>query len=80
MKAKKETRTATKHTGVVKKPLKFSALVVEQGAVKLYVFVAKASVLYGSFSINRRVEAKDKDEGYQRILSLARVDAITNYQ
>lgn len=74
---KKKTQTTTKHRGIVKKPLKFTALAIQQEAATLYVFVSKASALYDSFSINRRVEAKD--EGYQRTLSLSRVEAITRY-
>jgi DGQHR domain-containing protein len=43
----------------------------------LYLFKAKASLLYEALSINRRIP--DKDEGYQRVLSLSRVQAITRY-
>jgi DGQHR domain-containing protein len=74
---KEHTQATTKHGGVVKKPLKFTAIEINQGAVKLYAFVAKASTLYDSFSINRRIEGKD--EGYQRALSVSRVEAITRY-
>jgi len=74
---KKNTQTTTKHAGVIRKPLKFTALEIQQGATKLYAFVTKASTLYNSFSINRRVEGKD--EGYQRALSLSRVESITRY-
>lgn len=74
---KRENQTTTKHEGVVKKPLKFASLEIQQGATKLYLFATKASTLYGSFSINRRVV--EKDEGYQRTLSISRVEAITRY-
>lgn len=66
-----------KHSGVVKAPLRFAAMLVNQETTTLYAFVSPASVLYDSFSINRRVEAKD--EGYQRALSVSRVEAITRF-
>jgi DGQHR domain-containing protein len=50
---------------------------VNQGTHELYLFKARASVLYQSLSINRRIE--QKDEGYQRALSVSRVEAITRY-
>jgi DGQHR domain-containing protein len=74
---KKAKQPIVKHPGVVKKPLKFYATEIHQGATILYAFVAKASLLYDSFSINRRIE--EKDQGYQRALSLSRVEAITRY-
>jgi DGQHR domain-containing protein len=43
------------------------------------VFKAKASILYAALSINRRVEKGKKDEGYQRVLSPSRVQAITRH-
>ena len=77
-------KRATKHgaephkkTGEVSKPLKVLASEVQQLDHRLYVFKAKASILYASLSINRRVE--DKDEGYQRVLSPSRVEAITRH-
>jgi DGQHR domain-containing protein len=75
--SKQSKRAITKHAGVVKKPLKLSATEIQQGTTKLYLLKAQASVLYGSFSINRRIEGKD--EGYQRALSVSRVEAITRY-
>jgi DGQHR domain-containing protein len=66
-----------KHAGSVKRPLKVNALEIHQGETVLYAFKAKASVLYDSFSVNRRVE--DKDEGYQRVLSPSRVGAVSRY-
>jgi DGQHR domain-containing protein len=48
-----------------------------QGETTLYAFKIKASALYRSFSINRRVE--DKDEGYQRVLSPSRIGAVSRY-
>jgi DGQHR domain-containing protein len=66
-----------KKVGRVSHPLKVTAIEVSQGNRILHVFKAKASVLYGALSINRRVT--DKDEGYQRVLSPSRVQAITKY-
>lgn len=76
---KKTAKTAQAHkkSGKVDKPLRFAASEVEQSEHKLYVFKAKASVLFAALSINRRIE--DKDEGYQRVLSPSRVQAITRY-
>jgi DGQHR domain-containing protein len=53
------------------------AIPIVQGAHTLYAFAAAASVLFDSLSINRR--AKNKDEGFQRVLSLSRVDAISKF-
>jgi DGQHR domain-containing protein len=61
----------------VKKALTFPALKVTQSNNTLYLFKAKASVMYNALSINRRVE--DKDEGYQRALSVSRIRSIANY-
>ena len=66
-----------KHPGSLKKPLKVQAIEIRQGDTTLYMFKANASVLYHSFSINRRIE--DKDEGYQRVLSPSRVEAVSRY-
>jgi DGQHR domain-containing protein len=76
-KSPKPTSAAQKHSGKVLKPLHFPAIAVTQTDTTLYFFKAKASILYHALSINRRVE--DKDEGYQRTLSVARVQAISNY-
>jgi DGQHR domain-containing protein len=73
-KASKET---SKKTGNAKAPLKFDAIKFSQGEQTMYLFTSKASVLYDSLSINRRVE--NKDEGYQRTLSLGRVQAIAKF-
>lgn len=68
-----------KHSGHVKRPLKFAASELTQTGNKLYIFKASASVLFNALSINRRIESKDKDEGYQRVLSISRVQAIARY-
>lgn len=76
--AKKSSNvTTTKHSGQLPNSLELPALEVEQGGTTLYVFTARASVLFNSFSINRRIEGKD--EGYQRALSNSRVAAISRY-
>ena len=77
MSPKRASTESNKHHGQVDKPLCVPALQINQGRQTLYAFVAKASVLYEALSINRRV--KDKDEGYQRVLSLSRVEAIGLY-
>jgi DGQHR domain-containing protein len=68
-----------KHVGTVKHPLVCPAIEIEQTANKLYFFKAAASELYNSLSINRKEENKSKDEGYQRVLSPSRVQAISRY-
>jgi DGQHR domain-containing protein len=71
--------TSKKLSHVVARQLKFPAYEVVQTVHNLYLFKAKASVLYNSLSINRKIDSKDKDEGYQRVLSPSRVQAITRY-
>ncbi len=66
-----------KKIGNIPRALKVPATQVTQGNHTLYLFKAKASVLYDALSINRRIA--DKDEGYQRVLSPSRVQAITRY-
>jgi hypothetical protein len=68
---------AAKHVGKITHPLKFPAIPVTQTKHTLYLFTAKASTLFASLSINRRIE--DKDEGYQRVLAPSRVNAIARY-
>ena len=70
-------RETGKRSGSVDRPERFPAIVVSQTSTTLYAFKAKASILYSALSINRRIE--DKDEGYQRALSVGRVQAITRY-
>lgn len=74
---RKTEGTSLKKTGTARKNLRFVAIEVEQGEHRVYIFKAKASILYDSLSINRRVESKD--EGYQRVLSVSRVQAITRH-
>ena len=70
-------KVAGKQSGALKQPLTFDALKIAQSGNTLYMFKAKASEMYNALSINRRIE--DKDEGYQRALSTARVRSIANY-
>ena len=74
---KKSRRKTQKYAGTVKHPLRFPASEVHQTDNSLYFFKARASILFKSLSINRRIE--DKDEGYQRALSVSRVQAIMRY-
>jgi DGQHR domain-containing protein len=66
-----------KKAGSLLSPLVTDALKVEQGSHTLYVVKEKASVLYGALSINRKIEGKD--EGYQRVLSSSRVQALKRF-
>jgi DGQHR domain-containing protein len=68
-----------KHVGAVKHPLTYRAIEVQQSGNKLYLFKAAASELYNSLSINRKEEHKSKEEGYQRVLSPSRIQAISRY-
>lgn len=77
MSPKRASTESKKHHGGLKSPLSVPALEIKQGSQTLYVFVAKASVLYDALSINRRV--KDKEEGYQRVLSISRIEAVGRY-
>ena len=74
---KTQRKVTGKHTGKLKKERTFNALRVSQSTTTLYIFKASASILYKMLSINRRVE--DKDEGYQRALSVSRVGAIAKF-
>jgi DGQHR domain-containing protein len=74
---KKRAAESQKKTGKVSRALQIPAIPVTQTGHTLYLFTAKASVLYGALSINRRVQ--NKDDGYQRVLSLSRVEAIKQY-
>ena len=62
---------------VSKPPYIFDCIVIKQGKYELYCFVANAKTLWGIVEINQR--DPDKDEGYQRALSQARVTAIKKY-
>lgn len=66
-----------KVTGKSTQVLTFPASQLKQSANTLYLMKAPASVLFSVLSINRRIQ--EKDEGYQRVLSVARVEAITRF-
>lgn len=60
-----------------KKTLKIPCYVFQQNSTELVFFVEKASVLWEVLQINRREE--DKNIGYQRVLSNARVRALSKF-
>jgi hypothetical protein len=74
---KPPTLETKKKTGQLKHDLDVSANEVVQGSNKMYIFKAKASVLFAMLSINRRIE--DKDQGYQRTLALGRIQAMSKH-
>jgi DGQHR domain-containing protein len=61
----------------IKPKFAYDYIELNQGAFRLITFSAPASELWKILSINRRIE--DKDEGYQRTLSPARVRDIAKY-
>jgi DGQHR domain-containing protein len=66
-----------KKSGSLTSPLTVSAIKVQQGSNELFLFKSAASVLFDALSINRKIE--DKDEGYQRVLSSSRVQALKRF-
>lgn len=56
---------------------KFPCVCFNQAGHKLYLFVTSAKKLWSIVDINRRAE--DKDEGYQRTLSAARIAKIAHF-
>ena len=57
--------------------MKFPAIQIKQGSISFFIFSCKASTLWSFSVINQRQE--DKDEGYQRVLSSARVKRIRDF-
>ena len=55
----------------------YKIIKLTQGKYNMVIFTAPANEIWEHFSINRRVE--DKDEGYQRTLSEARVEKIAKF-
>lgn len=55
----------------------YDAIRFNQGDFELIFFVAPAKDIWSNFSINRRIE--NKDDGYQRALSMSRVKQIARY-
>lgn len=76
-KDKKQTKSTGKKEGVLDVSLNLPALRITQGKSFFYVFSIKASQLWPMISINRREETEDK--GYQRVLSQARVQSVSNH-
>ncbi len=87
----KRTRAATKKKSVskrntevvrsskprVKGPYLYRCNAYEEKGLKFVVFAAPANELYSFLKINRR--STDKDEGYQRALSMSRVESIAEF-
>jgi DGQHR domain-containing protein len=61
----------------VKPPIEFPCVTASQGDIRLALFSADASKLFSLVDINRR--DPDKKKGYQRTLSLARVNSVVKY-
>lgn len=57
--------------------MKFPAIEIKQGKNCFFAFSCKASELWDFSEINQRQE--DKDEGYQRVLSVSRVRRIRDF-
>lgn len=61
----------------VKGPYRYPCCKYTQEGLKFVVFAAPANELFSFLKINRR--SPDKDEGYQRALSMSRVEAIADF-
>ncbi len=61
----------------VKGPYVYPCHAYEEKGLRFVVFAAQANELYSFLKINRR--SPDKDEGYQRALTMSRVDAIADF-
>jgi len=61
----------------VSPPLRFPCLILHQGNYQIVCFVAKATTLWEILQVNKR--DPDKDKGYQRILSPARLASISKF-
>jgi DGQHR domain-containing protein len=57
--------------------ISYDVIKFKQGDYDLIFFVAPAKDIWNHFAINRRIE--NKDDGYQRTLSLSRVKQIARY-
>lgn len=75
--AKQPASNAQPKEGENPRRLTVPCLQLEQSGKHLYIFSLKASKLYEIISINRR--DSDKDAGYQRVLSSARVEAVKRF-
>ena len=76
-KTKRPAKQSEKKTGGLKSPINVAAFEVIQGSHRFYVFKLRASTLWKFVSINRRAE--EKDEGYQRVLSTSRLEAVARH-
>ncbi len=62
---------------MAKRTLRYRSISVKQHDYVLYLFSASAKVLFDILDINQR--DSDKDEGYQRTLSVSRVRSISDF-
>lgn len=77
--SRKPSRQSGKKSGSIDQAFEAPVLEVDQQGQKLYHFTAKSSVLFEMLSINRRDPDVQKEEGYQRVLPISRVNSISNY-
>src|SRR5262245_19429942 len=75
--ARSPSRVTGKQSRRLAEQLKVQAIKFEQNGVTICIFSMDASVLWGFVSINRMIE--DKEQGYQRTLSVSRVKAVSDY-
>jgi len=71
----KTRKTATRASRA--KSIEFKCITFHQGQTQLILFVANAKALWEIVDVDRRAE--NKDEGYQRALSGARVAKVANF-
>ena len=77
--AKPASKQSSKKTGKLAAPFVTQVIQVHQHKNVLYQFSAASSTLFGMLSINRRDPDVKKEEGYQRVLPISRVNSICNY-
>lgn len=75
--AKKNAKQSGVKSGKLENPISVKAIKITQGKLEFYIFKIKASELWPIVSINRRSETEDR--GYQRVLSNARVEAVSKH-
>lgn len=75
--ARSPSKVTGKQSRKLAAPLEVKAIDFGQSKIELCAFAMKASVLWGFVSINRMIE--DKEQGYQRTLSVSRVKAVADY-
>ena len=74
--AKKTTKKPRTHSTIVEH-IEFNCIAFQQGSTPLYLFPANAKTIWELVEVDRRAE--DKDEGYQRAISGARVAKLANF-